>query len=125
MNTIERNPMNSGEQLPENVDGLLRAFFAAERPEPWPVLKPPAEPTSPTRRPTLRRRTLIRSRGALAASLLILLAGPLYLSGRFADMTSPPADGGGITTAQGRGHSLIPKAAPAYSSNPKHQSESP
>jgi hypothetical protein len=117
MNTIQRPPVSAGEreQLPDDFDRLLRAFFDAERPAPWPVLKPPAERPSPLARPTTRRRTLLGSRVALAASLLILLAGPFYLSSRFAELTPAAVDAdSGTTTAQARGPLMAPaKMRPA------------
>ena len=32
---------------PDEIDGLLRAFFRAELPDPWPVLKSPAADENP------------------------------------------------------------------------------
>lgn len=67
----------------EDLDGLLNAFFRSEMPNPWPSA-PLAEDTSrllPLRMPT--RKSLFRSRLALAASVAFLLAGPWLLSGSF------------------------------------------
>src|SRR5262249_19607351 len=67
-------------RLPGDVDGLLRDFFRAQMPEMWPDLKPAARPAS-------RRAgsSLIRSRGVLAASVLLLLTGFWWVSGMHSD----------------------------------------
>ena len=68
---------------PTDLDGLIHGFFRAQMPEPWPVLKPPATPPVPPASRLLRRRSLFRSRLALAASLLILLIGQVFVAGMF------------------------------------------
>lgn len=78
---------------PNEVDGLMRAFFRAEVPEPWPVLKPPATQSLPRAGSAVRRRSLVRSRFALAACLLILLIGQLVVLARFSGYGSFSADG--------------------------------
>jgi hypothetical protein len=92
MNTLPRPPMNvpGREQRPGEIDGLLRRFFRAEMPDAWPAAPATRVPASvPVTRPT---RPLLRSRFALAASLLLLLVGHLSLSGRFADSLPNAAD---------------------------------
>lgn len=80
---------------PDDLDGLLRTFFRAQVPEPWPVLKPPATPSLQREGCAPRRRPLLGSRFALAASLLILLIGQLLVSSmassyiRFATASDP------------------------------------
>ena len=85
-----RNPDRRGDDL----DRLLRVFFRSEMPEPWPVLEPPAEQSFRSLPLAPRRRPLLRSRFALAASLLFLLFGALYLSGKFANFALVPTDVG-------------------------------
>jgi hypothetical protein len=80
---------------PEDPDGLLRAFFRAEMPHPWPGCRRPegaapvlgANGTAPGR-PRPREtaphlRPVLRSRLALAAGALLLLLGTVALSGQF------------------------------------------
>jgi len=64
----------------DDLDGLLRAFFRAELPRPWPAFR---YASTPTNRPG--RWVLFRSRIVLAASLALLLGGEALLSGRFLD----------------------------------------
>jgi hypothetical protein len=64
---------NSGQPPEDDVDGMLRSFFKAEMPNPWPAFqKPTAAPA---------RFSLWRSRLALAASILLLIGGALLLLG--------------------------------------------
>src|SRR3954453_16117316 len=81
MNRMVRPPLPSGDDL----DGLLRAFYRAQMPSPWPALKAP--PQSPARRPTPGPRAwpLLRSRLALAASVALLVLASLLFSGKLAD----------------------------------------
>jgi hypothetical protein len=95
MNALPRPPMNvpGREQHPGEIDGLLRRFFRAEMPDPWPAAPATRVAASvPVTRPT---RPLLRSRFALAASLLLLLVGHLSLSGRFADNVPNAPDSAG------------------------------
>jgi hypothetical protein len=71
------------DHAPTDLDGLIDRFFRAEMPEPWPVWKPPATLPVPMGGGLLRRRSLFRSRLALAASLLILLIGQVFVAGMF------------------------------------------
>jgi hypothetical protein len=64
----------------EELDGLLRAFFRDELPQPWPALTLPAAavlPLSPTS--STRPGGLSRSRVALAASVALLFGGQAWL----------------------------------------------
>ncbi len=61
----------------DEIDGLLRAFFRAELPHPWPAMKAPAAPPTAPARPALWR-----SRLALAASVALLALGSLLLPGQ-------------------------------------------
>lgn len=79
MNLAVRSPARPDDDL----DGLLRAFFQAEMPHPWPALKAPL-PSRQTAPPAPPRRGLFRSRLALAASVTLLVTGALALPGRFA-----------------------------------------
>jgi len=73
----------------DDLDLMLRDFFQAEMPNPWPAFEgPPATLPLPVRGRSAGRsvgRSVWRSRLALAASVALLLAGPLLLSGRLAD----------------------------------------
>jgi hypothetical protein len=82
-----------GNRSPDDLDGLLRAFFRAQVPEPWPLLKSPATKSSQQGPGAPRGLSLLRSRIALAASLLILLLGQLFISGMFSDYAHSTADG--------------------------------
>jgi hypothetical protein len=63
----------------DEIDRLLRAFYRAELPSPWPELKLPALPAA---RPAVRR-SLLPSRLALAASVLLLVLGSWLLADSF------------------------------------------
>jgi len=66
---------------PEDLDGLLRKFFRAEVPDPWPALQLRAEQASSLKRTAPSRKRLSRSRMALAASLLLMLICHFWMSG--------------------------------------------
>jgi hypothetical protein len=74
----------------DDVDRALSDFFKSEMPNPWPALKlPEAEKSAsplPFRRPA---RSLLRSRLALAASILLMLLGSLFVASKF---SAPPLD---------------------------------
>jgi hypothetical protein len=91
------------EHHPGEIDGLLRRFFRAEMPAPWPAAPATGHPASV---PVTRlSRPLLRSRFALAASLLLLLVGHLSLSGRFADNVPNAADSAGAKVGSRHGAS--------------------
>lgn len=66
----------------DDLEALLRSFFRAEMPDPWPSLEAPASrlPFRPVHRP--ERPALWRSRLALAASVALLVVGSLFLLGK-------------------------------------------
>ncbi len=68
---------------PDDLDGLLRAFYRKQMPSRWPAppLPPPA-PTVPFRGPNPRHQALFRSRLALAASVALLMLGSLFVGGK-------------------------------------------
>jgi len=74
------------ERSGDDVDGLLREFFQAALPHPWPAFQQPMRAPLPLARPTGSRRRF-RSSLALAASVAILALGLGLLSGKFADRT--------------------------------------
>ncbi len=91
--TLLKDPVSSSG---ENLDNLLRAFFQAEMPNPWPALEVPSRIvlTVPDREedpPPRLGGSLFRSRFALAASIALLVAGPLLLSGVFRDSNTKPS----------------------------------
>lgn len=104
-----------GQRGPEDLDGLLRAYFRAETPDPWPAWQRPREVTPlPSRNST---RTLARGRWALAASLVGLVMGTLYLSGRFADTGTSVEPAGRKTDAARRLTPFRPHRLPV---EPRH-----
>jgi hypothetical protein len=71
-----RPPVSPGEDL----DGLLRAFYQAQLPHPWPDFKVPGADDAPSARGSgIRRFALARSRLALAASVALLVFGSFFL----------------------------------------------
>ena len=62
----------------DDVDGILRAFFKARMPAPWPALKAP-----PVAVKTAKGWPMMRSRLALAASVGLLALGLSSLAGAF------------------------------------------
>jgi hypothetical protein len=71
----------SGQPPEDDLDGLLRAYFQAEMPDPWPSFEAPVPRNGvlPLRRPKASRFAPWRSRLALAASILLLIAAALFL----------------------------------------------
>jgi hypothetical protein len=88
----------------DDLDGLLRAFYRSEMPEPWPEWRRPEDRSRATllARPrssgARRLGTAVRSRLALAAAVVGLLVGTLLLSGQF--RLSPDETRYGPTTAK-------------------------
>jgi hypothetical protein len=101
MSFLERSfidPQSFG-QPADDLDGLLREFYEAEMPDPWPSLRPPmASPSQPSRSRG-RPWGLFRSRLALAASVGLLVVGQLFLSGTFRTDDLPASGRGGDDTA--------------------------
>jgi hypothetical protein len=93
MNLLEEPSLQSG----DNLDNLLRAFFQAEMPNPWPSMEAPAArlKVAPPRPTPQRKGSLLRSRLALAASVALLLSGPLFLSSALRDTSMPNLNVGG------------------------------
>jgi len=81
----------------DDLDGLLSAYFRAEMPDPWPAVVVPEEAPELLPLPMPARRSLFRSRLALAASVALLLVGPWMLSDSFTKLdrgSTPSIDGG-------------------------------
>ena len=73
-------PLSTGDRpAPDELDALLRAYFRAEMPEPWPA--PPLVAAAPTTPVAVARagRASVRSRLALAASVMVLIGGTMLL----------------------------------------------
>jgi hypothetical protein len=70
---------------PDDLDRMLRAFYKAEMPHPWPVA-PTNSPRTvlPFHKPTARR-PLFRARLALAASVALIASGALLIPRLFHD----------------------------------------
>jgi hypothetical protein len=87
----------------DELDGLLRAFFQAELPDPFPSLEAPApRAVALSPRPARSGWNLFRSRLALAASVALFVAGPLFLPRPDPDapkdaVTAPSGDGSART----------------------------
>lgn len=86
MSTIERPPIDPElfQHSPDDLDGLLHAYFRSEMPDPWPELHAPAPRSWPA-----RRRVPSRDRFVLAASVAILLAGSTVFFGSFRERRVP------------------------------------
>jgi hypothetical protein len=82
-------PLSTGEaRTPDDVDALLRSYFRAEMPDPWPA--PPlarALVTSAAPEPAARHSD--RSKLALAASVALLIAGTLTVQNRTQPVETP------------------------------------
>ena len=96
MNSLQP-PLSGPHELdrsPNDLDRLMGAFFRAEMPQSWPVPKLPAASFGRKERPAAARRSLVRSRFALAACLLVLLLSQAFMSRMFSDSTRTAADDG-------------------------------
>lgn len=72
----------------DELDGLLHDFFKSEMPKSFPALNLPEQPLRKAHQP----RGFFSSRFALAASILLLMLGSLFLSGAFKGL-QPTAPG--------------------------------
>jgi hypothetical protein len=108
--TVNQNGRSSEDEL----DGLLRAFYQAELPHPWPSPEVPAlrNDVLPLRSP-LRRFPMLRSRLALAASVALLVAGPLALSAYFTGGKSAGPDTGGMNGTGDAGATYVKPGGPS------------
>jgi hypothetical protein len=85
MNSIARPPHDRrlAGRTPDDLDGVLRAFFRSEMPEPWPTLTPPANNPRKAQRPVRRTSFSVSSRLSLAAAVALFVTGYLALASRF------------------------------------------
>jgi len=83
------NQRNGGVPEGDEVDQVLRAFFKAQVPDPWPSFEAPAASSILPFVPSARRSSGLRRRLALAASVAILAAGGWLLSGKFNGQPAP------------------------------------
>lgn len=97
----------------DDVDDLLRAYFHAEMPHPWPTMPLKASTTAPKRdTPTDQRHSSRNSRLTLAASLASLLLGCLLLTNAFRERAQTAANVGDFTARPGVGFDQSPVPAP-------------
>lgn len=85
------NPLESP-QGPEHIDRVLRTFFVAQMPAPWPAA--PAVSAAPTPAPTLHRswqRVFAPRQLALVAAVLLFVLGYFAVSHSFPDAQTAPA----------------------------------
>ena len=77
--------MNKTLTTEQDADQLFRAFFRSEVPHEWPAFEPPVRRTTMLFRPaaTPRRRFVLGSKLALAASVALLTLCGWLLSGAF------------------------------------------
>src|SRR5215212_9627158 len=77
--------MNKTLPSEQDIDQLLRAFFQNEAPHEWPAFEPPVRRTTLPFRPAAapRRRFVLGSKLALAASVALLMLCGWLLSGAF------------------------------------------
>jgi hypothetical protein len=82
----------------DNLDDLLRAFFQAEMPSPWPSLEAPEH--QPVLLPAAGRTwgmaPLKRSRLALAASVALLVGGSLFMASNYQGKTGERVNSNGL-----------------------------
>jgi hypothetical protein len=99
------------EPPPDDVDRLLRDFFRAEMPDPWPRMsRPEARPARPTAARSGRWLGL-RRQVAVAASVALVLVGYLALARSFPG--PQPANSLNLDQRQMTGKNLpVPKPAP-------------
>jgi hypothetical protein len=104
----------------DDLDGLLRAFYKAELPDPWPSLEAPAARPAVLSPPSGRSLwSLFRHRWvALAASLAVLIAGALALP---AGLSQPRNDAAVIPAPNPNGTSADKNLLPMPGSNPKFE----
>lgn len=114
MSFLVRPSMPQPNDGPDEIDGLLRRFFQAEMPAPWPACPATEEPAArvvPDRTTSwweLPQR--FASRLSLALSLAVLLAGAWCLSGSFTGPAVRPDAGPGTAAARPMGveiHSTV------------------
>jgi hypothetical protein len=77
------NAMKERSARGDEIDGLLRSFFRAEMPEPWPAMEVEERPVVLKMTPPApRTRSQVGRRIALAASVALLVAGSFFVLGR-------------------------------------------
>jgi hypothetical protein len=94
---------------PDDLDGLLRAFYRKEMPSRWPAPPVPPAPTLPYRRPNPSNRALFRSRLALAASVALLLLGSLFVGGKVGPIRTDGEPGVALPDGSATREKLPPK----------------
>ncbi len=106
--TPQPNPQPS-----DDIDALLRAYFQAELPKPWPAFRPPVSSArvlpfrSSQRQPVWARRTVL-----VAAALLLLAAG-LLIPRRTATHSERPGGAVPILGAPSASPRSVPAGPPA------------
>lgn len=95
MKTAQRGEESAALQHDE-LDGMLRLYFQAQMPKPWPAFRQPALVAKPNRSSS---GLSWRSRLALAASVAILLVSQIWLARSFHDEHRPNVTEPGIDVA--------------------------
>jgi hypothetical protein len=76
--------------VPDDLDRMLRAFYKAEMPHPWPAAPVAAPAVLPFRKPAARR-PMLRARLALAASVALIALGSWLIPGMLQHDSGPNA----------------------------------
>ena len=120
-------PLSTGEnRTPDDVETILRSYFRAEMPRPWPA--PPLTGASVQGFPARLGRRLSRSKLALAASLAVLVGGTLVLPGRVPvarNPSEPHLSPGEATRIRLTDAPVRPNDKPADSPKPFHNALPP
>lgn len=94
-------PPTQPEQVGDEIDALLRAFFQAEMPKTWPAFKAPVTPAAQASGLWAKSRSQL----ALAASVTMLLLASWWIVGQGTEYATPIK---GVSTETGNAKGGIP-----------------